>query len=128
VLQKARHEILNFEDTKNFQYHPGRHGEFASPQVFRSKIEEMLNIHRFDVIFIDTMNMALTPQGMTPHRSDDYSYYAAELRPWAELAVKHNVGIFMVHHTGKAAHQYYPDPLDHLLGSTAIPLPLIESR
>ena len=120
TLQKARYEILNFEDTKNFQYHPGRHGEFASPQLFRSKIEEMLNIHRFDVIFIDTMNMALTPQGMTPHRSDDYSYYAAELRPWAELAVKHNVGIFMVHHTGKAAHQHYPDPLDHLLGSTAI--------
>ncbi len=120
TLQKARHEVLNFEDTKNFQYHPGRHGQFASPQAFRSKVEQMLDVHRFDVIFIDTMNMALTPQGLTPHRSDDYSYYASELRLWAELAVKHNVGIFMVHHTGKAAHQHYPDPLDHLLGSTAI--------
>ncbi|MDG2404606.1 MAG: hypothetical protein P8M25_06525 [Paracoccaceae bacterium] len=26
----------------------------------------------------------------------------------------------MVHHTGKAAHVHYPDPLDHLLGSIAI--------
>jgi len=120
ALQKDRHKILNFEDTKNFQYHPGRHGQFASPQAFRSKVEQMLDVHRFDVIFIDTMNMALTPQGLTPHRSDDYSYYASELRLWAELAVKHNIAIFMVHHTGKSAHVHYPDPLDHLLGSTAI--------
>ena len=120
ALQKERHEVLNFEATKNFQFHPGRHGQFASPKAFRSKIEEMLNNCRFDVIFIDTMNMALTPQSMTSHRSDDYSYYASELRLWAELAVKHNIAIFMVHHTGKAAHVHYPDPLDHLLGSTAI--------
>ena len=79
----------------------------------------MLSIHRFDVMFIDTMNMALPPQSMTPHR-DDYSYFASELRPWAELATQHNLGIFMVYHTGKAAHVHYPDPLDHLLGSTAI--------
>lgn len=120
ALQKARHEVLNFEDTNKFQFHPGRHGQFASPQEFRSKIEQMLDKCRFDVIFIDTMNMALTPQSMTPHKSDDYSYFTSELRLWAELAVKHNVGIFMVHHTGKSAQVHYPDPLDHLLGSTAI--------
>ena len=32
ALQKDRHRILNFEDTNKFQFHAGRHGQFASPQ------------------------------------------------------------------------------------------------
>ena len=34
--------------------------------------------------------------------------------------MKHNIAIFIVHHTGKSAHVHYSDPVDHLLGSTAI--------
>ena len=79
----------------------------------------MLNIHRFDVIFINIMNTSFTPQSITPHRGD-YSYFVSELRPWAELATRHNLGIFMVQYTGKAAQVHYTDLLDHLLGSTAI--------
>ena len=57
---------------------------------------------------------------MARKRYSDEDVLNSELRLWAELAVKHNISIFMLHHTGKAAHVHYPDPLDHLLGSIAI--------
>ena len=53
-------------------------------------------------------------------RKYDYEYYYDHLPHWARLAEKYKCAIVMVHHARKDNGQAHPNPLQSILGSTAI--------
>ena len=55
-----------------------------------------------------------------PGRKDDYEYYYDHLPKWAQLAEKYKCAIVMVHRARKDNGQAHPNPLQSILGSTAI--------
>ena len=120
ALHKQRQGHVGLAASANYQYVAGRENLFAQPQDFFDAISELLSIQHFDAIFIDTMIRAVTPQGSTIYKKDEYAYYVNELDPWAKLAEKHQTAILMVTHSVKGASNIYSDPLDHIHGTTAI--------
>ena len=97
--------------------HSGRESQLAGPDHYLAAIDDILSTHRFDAVFLDTMQMVLPPKSKG---KDDYAYYYEHLPQWAALAVKHKCAIVMVHHTKKADGRPDPNPLESILGSTAI--------
>lgn len=98
-------------------HHRGRESQLASPAHYLATIDDILSMHRFDAVFLDTMQLVLPPK---MRGNDDYAYYYEHLPQWAALAVKHKCGIVMSHHAKKADGRPDPNPLESILGSTAI--------
>ncbi|MBT5001210.1 MAG: AAA family ATPase [Tateyamaria sp.] len=98
-------------------HHRGREGQLVSQGHYLKTMDDILSMHRFDAVFLDNMQMVLPPKSKG---KDDYAYYYEHLPQWAELAVKHKCAIVMVHHAKKADGRPDPNPLESILGSTAI--------
>lgn len=115
-LLQSRLKQLGLSGT-DLVHHRGREGPLVSPGHYLAAIDDILSIHRFDVVFLDTMQMVLPPKSKG---KDDYAYYYEHLPKWAALSVKHKCAIVMVHHAKKADGRPDPNPLESILGSTAI--------
>lgn len=114
-IHKQRQEQVGLEGTDKYQFVAGRQEHFSEPNKFFHCVSETLRNAPFKAVFIDVMEHCLKPAQIR-----DYSYYMTELGRWAKLAAKHKIALLMVTHNGKNAAQYYPDPLDHIIGSAGI--------
>ncbi|MDA9856444.1 helicase RepA family protein, partial [Paracoccaceae bacterium] len=102
---------------RDFINHRGREAELAKPENYLRVIEDILSTYRCDAVFLDNMQMVLPAKLV---RKDDYEYHYDHLPHWARLAEKYKCAIVMVHHARKDNGQVHPNPLQSILGSTAI--------
>lgn len=70
--------------------------------------------HRGGVVIVDPVGLLVRP---APKNSDPYSHFYQELQAFCNLHALYGVSFILVHHTRKTEAL---DPLDRLLGSTAL--------
>lgn len=97
-------------------HHRGRQTQLAAPGQYLKIVHDILSTNRFDAVFLDNMQMVLPSK----KGKDDYVYYYEHLPQWAALAVNQKCAIIMIHHARKADGRPDPNPLESILGSTAI--------
>ena len=114
-LHKQRQKQIGLGASDAYQFTAGRVDHFSSRDKFYDHVSETLSIFPFKAVFVDVMEHCLKPAQVR-----DYPYYMKELGRWAKLAQHYGIALVMIIHSGKNAGQHYPDPLDHIIGSTGI--------
>ena len=119
-MHKERQAQTGLADCWQYIFQCGKERVFSSSDEYRAKVHQFLektkNMNEpVDAVMIDTMRSM-----MPDSYKNDYEYYTKHLDPWSKLAFKYKASILASTHSPKGAKDYYPNPLDHVIGSVGI--------